>query len=117
MCRPTEQGTPFQTPEQNLFADMEAEILSPADIREAEQQVTMWSAHPRIWIPFDLVMEDEQMKKGQSRTLDNDRVVRYMAAVQAHTKLGPLEDLLAVPSAQRGMFVVRDVAYPLALAK
>jgi hypothetical protein len=102
---PTEQGVPFQTAEENLLSDVNAAELSPADIQQAEAQVAMYTQEARGWIPFEKIAVDEDMERGQSRQLDNSRVQQYIEHVRNNPKRGPLEDLLAIPTAQRGMFV------------
>jgi hypothetical protein len=106
MVGPTDQGTPYSTAEENLLSDVNEAILSPADILYSEEQVAKWTEEGRGWIPFAKVIEDEEMVRGQSRLLDNGRVVQYMEEVRPNPKRQPLEDLLAIPTSQRGMLLV-----------
>jgi hypothetical protein len=103
---PTEQGTPYSTAEENLLSDVNEASLTPADILFSEEQVGKWTAEGRGWIPFAKVDQDVEMLRGQSRLLDNGRVLQYMNAVRPNPKRQPLEDLLAIPTSQRGMLLV-----------
>jgi hypothetical protein len=107
------ESTPYQTQEAILEDDINEELLSPQDIRNQEAEVQKYVKHERAWIPFGKILTDEGMVMGQSRELDTGRVAKYVRDVIANPKRGPLEDLLAIPTAQRGVHVVRDFAYQL----
>jgi hypothetical protein len=115
-----------------LQVEINAQELSPLDIRNQEAEVAKYMMHERAWIPFEKIQTENGMALGQSRQLDTKRVTEYVADVIANPRRGPLEDTLAIPTAHRGMcpqyatsrtrfwcprncrtrFYVRDVASP-----
>jgi hypothetical protein len=116
-----------------LQDEIKAHVLTPQDIRVQEAKIAEHMMHERAWIPFEQIQTENGMALGQSRKLDDKRVTQYMAHVMANPKRGPLEDMLAIPTAPTSMcpqyatsrtsflrphncqvgFDVRDIASPL----